>query len=114
MHPPFRSKEDAELKIRRARILEVGMRSARGLGGGTEFEQLREYGPDDEFRRIDWTATARTGRHDRADLPGGAQPERAGAAGQRAHDGRPGRRCAAGRALDGRRDDADHRRHTAR
>ena len=62
VHPPFRSKEDAELKIRRARILEVGMRSARGLGGGTEFEQLREYGPDDEFRRIDWTATARTGR----------------------------------------------------
>ncbi len=62
VHPPFRSKEEAELKIRRARILEVGMRSARGLGGGTEFEQLREYGPDDEFRRIDWTATARAGR----------------------------------------------------
>jgi uncharacterized protein (DUF58 family) len=62
VHPPFRSREEAELKIRRARILEVGMRSARGLGGGTEFEQLREYGPDDEFRRIDWTATARTGR----------------------------------------------------
>lgn len=62
VHPPFRSKEEAELKIRRARILEVGLRSARGLGGGTEFEQLREYGPDDEFRRIDWTATARSGR----------------------------------------------------
>ncbi len=62
VHPPFRSKDEAELKIRRARILEVGMRSARGLGGGTEFEQLREYGPDDEFRRIDWTATARAGR----------------------------------------------------
>lgn len=62
VHPPFRSRDEAELKIRRARILEVGIRSARGLGGGTEFEQLREYGPDDEFRRIDWTATARTGR----------------------------------------------------
>lgn len=62
VHPPFRSKEEAELKIRRGRVLEVGMRSARGLGGGTEFEQLREYGPDDEFRRIDWTATARAGR----------------------------------------------------
>lgn len=61
VHPPFRSAEEAELRIRRARILEVGMRSARGLGGGTEFDQLREYGPDDEFRRIDWTATARTG-----------------------------------------------------
>ena len=62
VHPPFRSKDEAEIKIRRGRILEVGLRSARGLGGGTEFEQLREYGPDDEFRRIDWTATARTGK----------------------------------------------------
>ena len=62
VHPPFRSRDEAELKIRRARILQVGLRTARGLGGGTEFEQLREYGPDDEFRRIDWTATARAGR----------------------------------------------------
>ncbi|MCZ7631074.1 MAG: AAA family ATPase [Microthrixaceae bacterium] len=62
VHPPFRSAKEAELRIRRARILEVGMRSARGLGGGTDFEQLREYGPDDEFRRIDWTATARVGK----------------------------------------------------
>lgn len=62
VHPPFRSREEAEIKIRRGRILEVGLRSARGLGGGTEFEQLREYGPDDEFRRIDWTATARAGK----------------------------------------------------
>jgi uncharacterized protein (DUF58 family) len=62
VHPPFRSKAEAEIKIRRGRILEVGLRSARGLGGGTEFEQLREYGPDDEFRRIDWTATARAGK----------------------------------------------------
>lgn len=62
VHPPFRSAKEAELRIRRARILDVGMRSARGLGGGTDFEQLREYGPDDEFRRIDWTATARVGK----------------------------------------------------
>ena len=62
VHPPFRSRDEAELRIRKARILEVGLRSAQGLGGGTEFEQLREYAPDDEFRRIDWTATARAGR----------------------------------------------------
>ena len=62
VHPPFRSRQQAELKLRRARVLEIGLRTARGLGGGTEFEQLREYGPDDEFRRIDWTATARAGR----------------------------------------------------
>ena len=33
-----------------------------GSGPGTEFDQLREYVPDDEYRRIDWAATARAGR----------------------------------------------------
>ena len=58
----FRSREEAELRINKARILEVGLRSAQGRGGGTEFDQLRESRPDDEFRRIDWSATARTGK----------------------------------------------------
>ncbi len=62
VYPPFRSREEAELRIKRARILEVGLRSAAGRGGGTEFEALREYGVDDEFRRIDWAATARAGK----------------------------------------------------
>ena len=62
VYPPFRSREEAELRINRARILEVGLRSAQGRGGGTEFDQLRDYSVDDEFRRIDWSATARTGR----------------------------------------------------
>ena len=46
----------------RARLLEVGLRSAQGRGGGTEFDALREYTVDDEFRRIDWAATARSGK----------------------------------------------------
>jgi uncharacterized protein (DUF58 family) len=62
VHPAFRSRQEAELRIDRARILEVGLRSAKGRGSGTEFDQLREYSADDEFRRIDWAATARTGR----------------------------------------------------
>lgn len=62
VYPPFRSREEAELRITRARILDVGLRSAAGRGGGTEFDQLREYTVDDEFGRIDWAATARTGR----------------------------------------------------
>jgi uncharacterized protein (DUF58 family) len=62
VYPPFHSRDEAELRIRRTRLLEVGLRSARGRGAGTEFEQLREYSNDDEFRRIDWAATARTGR----------------------------------------------------
>jgi uncharacterized protein (DUF58 family) len=62
VHPIFASRDEAELRINRARILEVGLRSARGRGGGTEFDQLREYGVDDEVRRIDWSATARAGK----------------------------------------------------
>ena len=60
--PSFRSKDEAELRINKARILETGLRSAKGLGGGTEFDQLREYTVDDDFRRVDWAATARSGR----------------------------------------------------
>lgn len=62
VHPPFRARDEAELKIRRARILEIGLRTVRGQGGGTDFESLREYGADDEFRHIDWAASARSGR----------------------------------------------------
>lgn len=62
VYPPFRSCDEAELRIQRARILEVGLRSAQGRGGGTEFAHLREYTIDDEFRRMDWAATARAGK----------------------------------------------------
>lgn len=61
VHPTFRSRAATELRLRRERVLEVGLRAARGSSGGTEFESLREYQPDDEFRRIDWAATARAG-----------------------------------------------------
>ncbi len=61
VHPSFRSRDAAELRIRRARILEQGLRSVRGRGGGTEFEMLREYVEGDEFRHLDWAATARRG-----------------------------------------------------
>ena len=62
VYPPFHSRDEAELRIDKARILEVGLRSAQGRGGGTEFDSLREYGIDDEFRRMDWAATARAGK----------------------------------------------------
>jgi uncharacterized protein (DUF58 family) len=62
VHPRYRSREEAALRINRARLLEVGMRSAQGRGGGTDFDALRDYSVDDESRRIDWAATARAGR----------------------------------------------------
>ncbi|MFU8839857.1 MAG: DUF58 domain-containing protein [Nitriliruptoraceae bacterium] len=61
VHPSFRSRAAAELRVRRARILEQGLRSVRGRGVGTEFETLRDYVEGDEFRHLDWAATARRG-----------------------------------------------------
>jgi uncharacterized protein (DUF58 family) len=48
-----------DLLLRRNRLQELGLRNTRQFGEGNEFERLREYLPDDEFRRIDWKATAR-------------------------------------------------------
>jgi uncharacterized protein (DUF58 family) len=51
-----------DLLLRRNRLQEIGLRNTRQFGEGTEFERLREYLPDDEYRRIDWKATARRHR----------------------------------------------------
>jgi len=59
--PRFPSRAEAELKLKKSR-LDVGVRSARMRGGGSEFEQLRDFTPDDEFRKVDWAATARANR----------------------------------------------------
>jgi uncharacterized protein (DUF58 family) len=57
VYPPFASRREAELRL--TRVAQEGLRSVRGRGGGTDFDALREYTVDDEFRRIDWAATAR-------------------------------------------------------
>ena len=41
---------------------DLGLRPRRQRGEGSEFESLREYTPDDEPRRIDWRASARSRR----------------------------------------------------
>ncbi|MFZ6031320.1 MAG: DUF58 domain-containing protein [Chloroflexota bacterium] len=51
-----------DLLLRRNRLQEMGLRQTRLAGEGTEFERLREYLPDDDFRNIDWKATARRHR----------------------------------------------------
>ena len=55
--PAYPSRD--EMRTRLKVPLESGIRSVRTRGVGTEFEQLREYRPGDDFRRIDWAATAR-------------------------------------------------------
>ncbi len=59
VYPSVRSIARFEAALRRAPVIETGLASERRRGGGTEFESLKEFGRDDEFRRIDWKATAR-------------------------------------------------------
>lgn len=59
VYPPFSSQARTELRLRRARM-QLGERSVRIRGAGMDFDALREYTVDDEVRRIDWAATARS------------------------------------------------------
>jgi uncharacterized protein (DUF58 family) len=61
VYPNLRDLHRYDLLVRRGLLLDAGTRTARRFGAGTEFERLREYVPDDEFRRINWKATARRG-----------------------------------------------------
>jgi len=58
--PPFKKAKEARLLIKRSQIKNIGTRTTRRLGGGAEFDSLREMTPDDETRIIDWAATARS------------------------------------------------------
>lgn len=62
VYPNLISVRRYDLLLKRNRLQELGLRSTRQFGEGSEFERLREYTPDDEFRRIDWKATARRHR----------------------------------------------------
>jgi uncharacterized protein (DUF58 family) len=62
VYPALHGRAEVELRFQRARLLQAGQRSSALRGGGSEFDSLREYRPDDEFRRINWRATARSPR----------------------------------------------------
>ena len=62
VYPSLRGLRRYELMVRRGLALEAGSKAVRIPGASTEFERLREYVPDDEFRKINWKATARHGK----------------------------------------------------
>lgn len=62
VYPDLREIARYELMVRRSRLEEHGIHRSRLIGRGTEFERIREYTPDDEYRHIDWKATARRHR----------------------------------------------------
>lgn len=59
VYPNLNAIRQYELLVKRGMLHRMGLKNSRQFGEGTEMERLRDYLPDDDFRRIDWNATAR-------------------------------------------------------
>lgn len=59
VYPNLQAVRQYELLVKRGMLHRIGLKNSRQFGEGTEMERLREYSPDDDFRRMDWKATAR-------------------------------------------------------
>ena len=59
VYPNLQAVRQYELLVKRGMLHRIGLKNSRLFGEGTEMERLREYLPDDDFRRIDWKGTAR-------------------------------------------------------
>lgn len=59
VYPDIQAVHAVELLARQNRLADAGVRLSRIRGRGNEFDRLREYRRDDEYRSIDWKATAR-------------------------------------------------------
>lgn len=61
VYPNVKAIEEFELLKQTGHLNHLGMRQSRQKGLGMEFESLRDYNEDD-FRKIDWKASARRGK----------------------------------------------------
>ncbi|HEU0318466.1 MAG TPA: DUF58 domain-containing protein, partial [Solirubrobacteraceae bacterium] len=61
VYPDLPAARRLALLVRRG-ALAGGVATRGPLGLGTEFESIREYLPDDDFRQVNWRASARLGR----------------------------------------------------
>jgi len=62
VYPDIQAVRSYALLARKGALAEMGVKRMRLAGEGTEFESLRDYREGDDFRDIDWKATARLGR----------------------------------------------------
>lgn len=62
VYPDIKAVESYALLAKRGRLPELGVRPTRITGAGREFESLREWQPGDDYRDVDWKATARSGK----------------------------------------------------
>jgi len=59
VYPDIAAISRFDLRMKRGQLAEAGLVTERRRGCGSDFESLREYVKGDEFRRIDWKASAR-------------------------------------------------------
>jgi uncharacterized protein (DUF58 family) len=62
VYPNIKDISTYRILARKNKLLEIGLKSSRIYGTGTDFEYLREYQPDDEYRKINWKASARSSK----------------------------------------------------
>ena len=60
VYPDMPAARRLAVLVREGKLRDI--RDRGPLGIGTDFESIRDYLPDDDVRRINWAATARTGR----------------------------------------------------
>lgn len=62
IYPNVLALREFDLLKQKGRLNQIGIRRSRSRGIGTEFESLRDYALGDDYRKIDWKATARRGK----------------------------------------------------
>lgn len=60
-YPSFQQLKRYQLLAFTNRLNETGTRRLRKLGSSTEFEQIKEYVTGDDYKKVNWKATARRG-----------------------------------------------------
>jgi uncharacterized protein (DUF58 family) len=62
VYPDLPAARRIAVAVREGRFGEPGRITRGPLGLGTQFESIRDYLPDDDFRQVNWRATSRMGR----------------------------------------------------
>ena len=62
VYPSYLMLTRYELLVISNNLTDLGIKKIRRVGNNTEFEQIKDYVSGDDFRRINWRATARTSR----------------------------------------------------
>ncbi|RYG63947.1 DUF58 domain-containing protein, partial [bacterium] len=62
VYPDITAVKRYELALREGKMRDIGLHLLKLRGQGTEFESLREYNTGDEYKNINWKASARRGK----------------------------------------------------